>query len=99
MLKDFSLDIDQEAGKVDARVVDDRVELSVLFNDCRDHGFDALFACDVALCAEDAVSLFAGLNGDVSDDGGRARVLQCAHDMISDSGSAACNDHNFALKI
>ena len=95
----LTLDIDQEAGKVDARVVDDRVQLSVLFNNCRDHGLDALFACDIALCAEDAVSLFAGLYGDVRDDGGRARVLQCAHDVISDSGSAACYDHYFAFKI
>ena len=111
MLKDFSsssfqlvlgflaLDIDQEAGKVDACVVDDRIELAVLLNDCSDHCLDALFICDVALCAEDAVSLFAGLNGDVRDDRCCACVLQGGDNVISDSGSAACNDNNFAFKI
>ena len=95
----LTLDIDQEAGKVDACVVDDRIELAVLVNDCRDHGLDALFVCDIALCAENAVSLFAGLNGDVRDDGCCTGVLQGGDNVISDTGSAACDDNNFAFKI
>ena len=99
VLRLLALDVDQETGKVDACVVDDGIELAVLFDDCCDHGLDALFVCDIALGAEDAVSLLAGLNGDVRDDGGCACGLQGADYVISDSGSAACDDNNFAFKI
>ena len=99
IFRSLALDIDQEAGKVDACVVDDGIELAVLFNDCCDHGLDALFVCDVALCAEDAVFHVAGLNGDICDDGGCACIPECCDDMISDPGSSACDDDYFSIKI
>ena len=99
VLRLLALDVDQETGKVDACVVDDGIELAVLFDDCCDHGLDALFVCDIALGAEDAVFLLAGLNGDVRDDGGRACVFQSGDNVISDAGSAACDDNNFAFKV
>ena len=99
VLRLLSLDVYQKSGKVDARVVDDRVDVAVLVKDLSHHCLYALGIRDVALYLVGAVHDLAGPGVHVDYYRVCSRCHQCACDVLSDAGSAACDCYYFALKI
>ena len=95
----LALYIDQQAGHVDAGVVDDRVDGAVFRDDRVCHSLDTGGICNVACDTVSAVDLIPGLDAHVNDDRVCADCLQAADNVLADTGRAACDDNNFAFKI
>ncbi len=95
----LALYIDQQAGHVDAGVIDDCVDGAVFRDDRVCHSLDTCGICYVTCYAVSSVDLISGLDAHINDDRVGAGCLEAADYVFADTGRAACDDNNFAFKI